>query len=80
MTISYEKNLADFDFWGGATNTVEYLTSADFEELEAAMEDGKESWTETEINDFFWFEEDWIAQLLGYEDWEDLVNQREGEE
>ena len=33
--------------------------------------------TDTEINDFFWFERDTIAEWLGYEDWEDLENNRD---
>lgn len=80
MTISYEQNLADFDFWAGAVSTAEYLDTADFEILEADMEDMRKQWTETEINDFFWSEGDYIAQLLGYESWEDLVNKRDAEE
>lgn len=32
--------------------------------------------TETDINDFFWFETDTIADLLGYSDWEALIEER----
>ena len=32
--------------------------------------------TETDINDFFWFERDTIADLLGYSDWEALIGER----
>lgn len=30
----------------------------------------------TQINDIFWFDFDWIAQMLGYEDEEDFYNKR----
>lgn len=32
---------------------------------------------ETTINDIFWFEEDWIASILGYDNWEDLRKKRD---
>ena len=31
-----------------------------------------EYYTETQINDLFWFDSDLIAQWLGFEDFEDL--------
>ena len=30
--------------------------------------------TDTDINDFLWFERDQIAEYLGYEDWDDYEN------
>lgn len=80
MKIVEHINLADFDFWAGAVDTAKYLTKEDFEEIEYFLEDAvpKESlMTSTEVNDFFWFEEDTIAQLLGYEDFEALQKDRE---
>lgn len=32
--------------------------------------------TDTEFNDFFWFETGFIAKSLGYEDWEELCYDR----
>lgn len=29
--------------------------------------------TETDVNDFFWFERDEIAQLLGYNDFDEIM-------
>ena len=43
--------------------------------MEELYPDGME---ETEINDFFWFDGDTIAQALGYEDEDDLIQNREG--
>lgn len=36
--------------------------------------------SDTEINDIFWFEEDFIAETLGYNDFEELMNDRENAE
>lgn len=80
MKIVEHINLADFGFWGGAVNTAMYLTREDFEEIECFLEESvpeNNLLTSTEVNDFFWFEEDTIAQLLGYEDFEALQKDRE---
>ena len=36
--------------------------------------------TDTQVNDLFWFEEDFIAQILGYRNWEELEEDEEEEE
>jgi hypothetical protein len=33
--------------------------------------------SDTELNDFFWFERDTIAEWLGYEDYDELIRDRE---
>ena len=80
MKIVEHINLADFDFWGGAVDRAKYLTKEDVEEIECFLEESvpeNNLLTSTEVNDFFWFEEDTIAQLLGYEDFEALQKDRE---
>lgn len=80
MKIVEHINLADFDFWAGAVDRAKYLTKEDFEEIECFLEESvpeNNLLTSTEVNDFFWFEEDTIAQLLGYEDFEALQKDRE---
>ena len=79
MRIYKDVDYKDFDFWGGAKGTVKYLTDTEgqqvFDWLEA---DGQwQPLSETEVNDFFWFETDTIADLLGYEDWNALMDDRE---
>ena len=44
-------------------------------------------WNETDnipsdatINDLFWFEDDYIAQLLGFKNWEALERHNSGED
>ena len=33
--------------------------------------------SETDVNDIFWFERDWIAEALGYSDYDELLKDRE---
>ena len=47
-----------------------------WEELEYYWLENNEMPSETDINDFFWFETDTIAEWLGYEDWEKLEEDR----
>ena len=65
----------DFEFWSGANYTVDHLT---YEELITVFnilgDSYPEGMTDTELNDFFWFETDTIAEWLGYRDWEELEN------
>lgn len=66
MKIVTDMYLEDFEFWGGAKALAELLT---YEEL-----------TATELNDIFWFGDDEIANVLGYEDeeqmWDKLLERK----
>lgn len=65
MTYEVEKSLKDFDFWGGAVANVKNLTDEEFDRIEEYLTEA-ESLTETEINDFMWFEmEFWATEILG---------------
>lgn len=77
MKMYKEESLTSFNFWSGAIDTVKYLNETDLEQIESILEDGNpDGMTETQINDFFWFEEDTISKWLGYSDFEELVNDR----
>lgn len=81
MKIYTEKSLRDFDFWSGARDTVKYLTPGELDKIESILEECyPEGMDETAINDFFWFEEDTIAEWLGYDSFEDIVKEQNGEE
>lgn len=70
----------DFDFWSGAVYTVDTLTEEQFETILNLLEESCDgSMSETELNDFFWFETDLIAEWLGFGSWEALeeINSRE---
>ena len=72
----YDRN--DFDFWSGACDTAKYLEDKEIElilrELEDMYPDGL---SETELNDIFWFEDDWLARIIGYDDFEEVINRNE---
>lgn len=81
MKIYSEKSLRNFEFWSGAVETAHTLTMEQLDEVEAILEDSyPDGMDETEINDLFWFEEDTIAEWLGFEDWEALEHHNNGEE
>lgn len=77
MKIYTEDSIRNFNFWSGAKDTIEDLTWEDFDILEPIIEDmfmGECS--DTDLNDFFWFERDTIAEWLGYEDYDELMRDR----
>ncbi len=74
MRIYREESIANFEFWGGATDTIGYLTDDEMRIIEGILEEiCPDGMTETGLNDFFWFECDLIAEWLGYEDFEALM-------
>ena len=75
MKLYKEESIRNFDFWSGAKDTVKYLTEDELDTIEKMLEElYPEGMDETELNDFFWFEDDTIAEWLGYEDFEALMN------
>jgi hypothetical protein len=82
MKFTKDVNLRDFPFWSGGKERADELSAEELDQIEYALIDGapEDGYTETYINDLFWFEEDWIAGLLGYDGWEALIQARnEGE-
>ena len=80
MKIYSEKSLKNFDFWSGAKDTVKYLTEDEINLIETILEDSfPEGMSETEINDFFWFEDDTIAEWLGYSSFDDIMYRENNE-
>ena len=68
----------DLEFWSGAKDTVKYLTDDEIRTVIEYLEDiYPDGMSETEINDFFWFEDDTIAEWLGYSDFETLMEREE---
>lgn len=78
MRYYVDESLCNFQFWGGAKERANLLTLEEFEQIEFELEniysDGLE---DGEINDIFWFDFDFIAQLLGYEDEDEFYKERE---
>lgn len=66
MKIVREMSLRDFDFWSGAKDTVADLTANQIDRVEDMLNDiYPDGMTDTQINDFFWFNRDTINDWLG---------------
>ena len=77
MKIWSDDSIRNFNFWSGARDTVDDLFDSDFDILEPIIEEMFEGEVEdVDLNDFFWFERDTIAEWLGYEDYEELMRDR----
>ena len=73
MIVTNEITLKDFEPWAGAVSRYETLTEKQLDQLTFILEDlYPDGCTKTQINDILWFEEDWIAECLGFSDWEEL--------
>lgn len=74
MKIIVDKSLSDFKFWSGGKDRADKCSNEEFEAIESFLEEiePEEGWSDTAINDMFWFEFDTIAQHLGYEDEDDF--------
>ena len=86
MTYTCNESLTNFEFWSGAKERTDNLTIDQLDRLDYLLPDAMR-WNETdntpsdsEINDLFWFEEDFIAQLLGFDSWEALERHNAGED
>lgn len=76
MRYYVENTLDNFEAWSGGKDTLDTLREkGDVDSVECLIEElaseCEEGWTETNVNDFLWFERDTIAQHLGYSDWEE---------
>lgn len=79
MIIYQEISLKDFPFWGPAETHVQYLTDKDFEMIEQELEYDNRTQigiNKTYLNDLFSYDEDYIANILGYDDFEQLKEDR----
>ena len=83
MKIYMEISLERFDAWSGGEDTLDVLRDKGLcDKLENILECDvfADGCTDTELNDFLWFERDTIADWLGFSDWDDLENDGEEEE
>lgn len=75
MKYIVEKSLSDFEFWSGAKETAKQLTDEQLDQMETILEECyPDGITDTQINNIFWFEEDWIAEQLGFRSWKHLIS------
>ena len=81
MKYTVDESLRNFQFWSGAKETVKELTAEQLDQMESILEDCyPDGITDTQINDIFWFETDWIAEQLGFRSWEHLTGNDPEEE
>lgn len=62
------------NLWSGAQDTIDHLTNNEIKTVLDILEDAyfEDPLTLTQLNDFFWFERDTIAEWLGYDNFEEL--------
>lgn len=78
MTIIQEMPLSQFDFWSGAKDRAKYLTSDELDTIESILaEQYPNGCSDTTVNDIFWFEDDWLAELLGYSSFDEIMEERD---
>ena len=65
MIITSEMYLRNFQPWAGGKATFNRLTTEEIDRLDEIFESEFHTISETELNDIFWFEDEWICELLG---------------
>ena len=80
MKIIKEDYLRNFNFWGSAAEKVKYLTDDQLDLLEEILEtEFPQGVDETYLNDMFAHNSDRIAWILGYENFDQLIEEVEAE-
>ena len=75
MEYKIECDRDQFDAWSGGNDTLKVLIEKGVcDEVQSFIEETfcNEIPTDTDINDFLWFERDQIAEYLGYKDWDEF--------
>lgn len=81
MKIYTEIDLEDFEFWGGAKELSSMLDSSDFDVIERELNiESPDGLDEVELNDIFSYEKEHIANLLGYDTYEEMLKDKQTEE
>lgn len=79
MELTCTIRLSNFEFWSGARHLAKLLTYSEFEQIETYLCAIRDNYSDTDINDLFWFEPEYIVtEILGYEDYDDFLASREG--
>lgn len=66
MTIKKEQSLKDFGFWNEAERFAAQLTDEELDNIEYELESiYPNGMNETDLNDWFWFHQDEIAEMIG---------------
>lgn len=67
MKYIVEEPLRNFNFWQGGKDTADELTDEQLDQIEEELEANppEDGWTDTAINDLFWFDRDYIYSIVG---------------
>lgn len=66
MTYIVDTPLQDFDFWGGAEDKANLLTSSQLKSIDDILsEETDHTYTEDEVNDLFRFDFASVCELIG---------------
>lgn len=77
MIIFTDYPLTHFEFWGGASAVAKLLTVPELEQIEQCLSEiYPNGLSATQLNDIFWFEDDFIAKAIGFNDFEELWEDR----
>lgn len=83
--IEKHADLKDFGAWAGGRDTlndlIKYCNPSELALIENALvsylgEDEEEVLTDTQINDFLWFERDAIAEIIGFKSYDEFIKER----
>ena len=71
MKITSEMSLKNFKAWSGAKDTLNKLIELDkCDDLEFILDDlYPDGLTDTQLNDILWFDDEWIYETLGIEEY-----------
>ena len=71
MKITSEISLKNFKAWSGAKDTLNKLIELDkCDDLEFILDDlYPDGLTDTQLNDILWFDDEWIYETLGIEEY-----------
>ena len=71
MKITSEMSLRNFKAWAGGKVTLNKLIELDkCDDLEFILDDlYPDGLTDTQLNDILWFEDEWIYETLGIEEY-----------
>ena len=74
MKYTVEESLHNFQFWSGGKDRADKCSIEELDSIEEFLEEiaPEDGWTDSGINDMFWFEFDTLAQHLGYKNEEDF--------
>ena len=82
ITITKEISIEQFDAWNGAVDTLDNVRNAGkLDELDALAEEVfPDGCTDTELNDWLWFDTDFIYDSLGLTEDGEVPNEEDEED